>query len=127
MFLLNNLLTTFHQYAILYFMDKQTLNKILHNCHLSEYMLGHGIMINWEPSKEAMVPGSFQVTSPTKRYPYSYLRHIRTIKYKRLLLYFNSSLFFKAAHFDQIFLTLTSSPEDALLAAVTEKMLRGKK
>jgi hypothetical protein len=104
-------------------MDNHTLKKILDTCHLSEYMLGHGIMMNWEPSKEAMIPGSFKVRSPTKKYPYSYLRHIRTIKYKRLLLYFNPSLFFKAAHFDQIFLTLTSSPEDALVAAVTEKLL----
>ena len=108
-------------------MNTHTLNKILQNCYLSEYLLGYGVMMNWEPTTEAMVPGSFQVRSPTKRYPYSYLRHIRTLKYKKLLLYFNPSLFFKAAHFDQIFLTLTSSPEDALVAAVTEKLLRGRK
>lgn len=40
----------------------------------------------WYPSEDYDVPGSFQVRSPSRNWPYSYVKHFYTRGYSRLLL-----------------------------------------
>jgi len=46
----------------------------------------------WYPDDEYRVPGSFQVRTPSRAWPYSYLKHFYSRKYSRLLFLANPRL-----------------------------------
>lgn len=39
----------------------------------------------WYPHPDYQVPGSFEVRSPSRSWPYGYLKHVYTKKYAKLL------------------------------------------
>ena len=41
----------------------------------------------WYPNEKMIVPGSFQVRSPSRAWPKSYLKHFYSRKYSQLLFY----------------------------------------
>jgi hypothetical protein len=41
----------------------------------------------WYPEEQFIVPGSFRVRSPSRAWPYNYIKHFYTRKYSQLLFY----------------------------------------
>lgn len=55
----------------------------------------------WYPDKEFMIPGSFMVRSPSRRFPTSYFKHFMTSKYARLLARSNPRLYLETQGISQ--------------------------
>ena len=74
----------------------------------------------WYPYDDFVVPGSFDVRSPSRAWPYSYLKHFYSTKYARLL-FVNDPRKYARLHG----INLQSELGKMLLAQVAVNKIRG--
>lgn len=72
----------------------------------------------WYPDSKFCVPGSFQVRSPSRSWPYSYLKHFYSAKYSALLFEANPRLWLKIQGID-----LASEKGAVFIAAHTARRI----
>lgn len=77
----------------------------------------------WYPHEEYIVPGSFKVRTPSRAYPFSYLKHFYSAKYSKLLLENNPEKWFALQGLNRSFLDLAGNVEEAIIAALTKEKL----
>lgn len=64
--------------------------------HNSHFRAGRkDIARRWYPARRFQVPSTFQVRSPSRQFPDSYIRHFYTKKYAKQLLIYEPKLYMK--------------------------------
>jgi len=51
----------------------------------------------WYPAAEVNFPGAFAVRTPSRAWPYSYLKHLYTARFSRALLFARPEVWFRLA------------------------------
>jgi hypothetical protein len=67
----------------------------------------------WMPRKEFILPNSKDRS----------LKYYPSLEYAVELFLYSPKLFFKVANLDEVFLTIASSPQEALIGAISEKIV----
>lgn len=108
------------------FLDEK---KIIKPLRLSTYSNSVGKVDNsgcWYPYENFMVPGSFDVREPSRKYPFSFLSHARTKKYALLLFNHKPSLYLFLQNIPVVRVGITKQEALKLIIHETAKRRLGK-
>jgi len=78
----------------------------------------------WYPDEEYVVPGSFEVRSPSRRWPFSYLKHFYTLKYAQMLAYHRPDLYMYLQGIDNKSVDRMDNTDTSITAKVAAELLK---